>query len=91
MNRYDFQPVKKQHNNFTYTAPDEMDNCSDLHVTNLDWGSVSVWGVKSLFERIKFLFTGQISLIVHGQGMPPVSLYIGDWYETKVKEAQSEK
>lgn len=89
--KYDFIPAKKDHQNFTYTAPPGDDNCSDLHVTKLEWGSVSVWKMSSLWERIKFLFTGEISLIINGGGMPPVSLHTGDWYEAKVKEQEKQK
>lgn len=81
MKNYDLLPVKKDHCNYTYKAPSGMDNCSDLYVTKFEWGASSVWKLNSILERIKFLFTGEITLIVHGQGMSPVSLASGDWYK----------
>lgn len=90
MNKYDFQPTRKPHQNFTYKAPEGMDNCSDLHVTNIIGGSVSVWKVKSIWERIKFLFSGEISLVIQGHGMPPVSLHTGDWHEIQAREREVE-
>jgi len=74
------EPVKKDHCNFTYKAPSDMEYCTDLHVTKVDFGSVSVWRVISIIERLRFLFTGEMSLVIHGSGMPPVALHTGDWY-----------
>lgn len=79
MSQLDFEPVKKDHCNFTFKAPKGMSDCSDLSVTRLDWGSQSTWKLKSLWSRIRFLFTGEISLLISGKGMPPVSLHCGDW------------
>jgi len=81
-----FKPVRKPHNNRVFTAPVGMGNCKDLYVTKIDPDEhVSTWTV-NLWERIKFLFHGEISLSVIG-GMPPVSISTGD----SCKELTQEK
>ena len=73
----EFIPIKKPHNNFVFTAPRDMDDCGDLNVTRYEGVIISVWKVPFL-ERLKFLIKGEVSLSIWSQGMPPVSLYMGD-------------
>lgn len=80
-NKYTLIPIKKPYNNFTFTAPKGMDNCIDLHVTKTKQQIVSTWKLRSFWERLKFLFNGEITLVIWGQGMPPVSLVNRDILE----------
>lgn len=73
-----FLPINKWHNNFTYTAPPSMKNCNDLQVTKLDGRILSTWKMNSIFERIKFLFKGEIILEVSGDSFSPTAIYFHD-------------
>ena len=75
---YYLRPKRKPHNNFTFTAPKDMENCSDLHVTLASGCIVSTWEIPSLWERVKFLFKNEVSLSITGNQLPPVSLMVGD-------------
>lgn len=69
-------PVKKPHTNVTYTGPPGVD---DLPTTIDESGIVSsVWTCKSLWERFKFFFHGEVTLRIYSKSIPPVSVLIGD-------------
>ena len=38
----------------------------------------STWVISSVRERIRFLFSGKISITIMGQGMPPLAVNVGD-------------
>lgn len=76
-------PVKKTHSNFVFAAPEGMKDCSDLNVTKFKDQIVSIWKLKSFRERLSFLMKGEITLIISGTGMPPVSLMNGDAIEVE--------
>ena len=69
-----FVPVKKWHSNCTH----KLEGCHDLPTTVLKDQIISVWKCKSIWERIKFLFNGEITLSVMGKGQPPITLFSGD-------------
>jgi len=72
--KYEFWPVKKWHTTNVYQAA----GCGDLPVCKLPDQIVSVWKQKSLWERVKFLFHGEITFSVWGQQQPPIGLSCGD-------------
>lgn len=78
-----FVPVEKSHKTHTYTGTGDI---KPLHVTkHVDEGGCvtlnSVWYLYSLWERVKFLYTGQITLRVMGTHLPPMSVVAGDIFE----------
>lgn len=79
------EPVAKDHTNMNLVA----EGCSDLPATRTDVGILSVWKCASIWQRIKFLFTGEICLHIFGQGHPPVSIIIGDLVENDYQEHKS--
>jgi len=83
MQSNEFVPVEKSHKTHTFTGTGDI---KPLHVTKHidDDGHVtlnSVWYLYSLWERIKFLYTGQITLRISGPSQPPVVLVNGDIFE----------
>jgi len=84
MNNYDnnqMLPVKKWHSNMTYVA----EGCGDLPVMKLDDRIVSIWKVKSIWERFKFMFHGEVTFSVWSGQQPPISINCGDVVE-RVKQ-----
>ena len=73
---YNMKPIKTHRSNFVFTAPTEMDDCDDLHVFKSDTQIESTWVFGSVWQRLKFLFTGELTLIIHGSAMPPVALVV---------------
>lgn len=71
-------PIKKWHSNVSFHAPEGMDNCSTLEVTRIGDQLISVWKIESFWERVKFVFSGEISLTIFSRSLPPVSLVVGD-------------
>lgn len=75
-------PVEFKEMNFTFSKPSSMtdEECAPLHVWkgNDDAGYpviISCWQLcKEDLEEIAK--TGRMYLIIHGQGMPPVSLHV---------------
>jgi hypothetical protein len=68
-------PIKHPTNNFTFRAPEGMDDCIDLHVTRVDEQSgkenFSFW--KPTPEELAMLnANGCVALSVFGSGHPPV-------------------
>lgn len=86
IDKYDFLPIEKGHQNMVFKAPPGAEGIEDLKVTKFTWGNLSVWKMHSIWERVKFLFKGEISLKIMGQGLPPLSIHTGDWFETKHAE-----
>ncbi len=70
-------PIKKWHTNMTYVA----DGCGDLPVLKLKDQIISVWKQNSIWERIKFLFHGEITFSVFSNQQPPIALSSGDIIE----------
>lgn len=73
-----FVPVKTKYMDKTYVA----EGCGDLPATIVKFpeggqGVASTWKCQNLWERIKFLFRGKVTLLVWG-GQPPVCIYEGD-------------
>lgn len=76
-------PVKKWHTNSVlkgWGVEGEVNFVDDLPVTVfMSSGNVaSVWSVKSFWERVKFLFHGEITIVITGTTHPPISLSCGD-------------
>lgn len=72
------KPVRKWHSNKKFLAGDIPGVEADLPVTRLDGTNYSIWRCESLRERIKILFSGEVTLGVMGSGQPPVSVAAGD-------------
>ncbi len=64
-------PIKFKEQNFTFKAPDNMDNCVDLPVFRDDQQSISKW--KMTPEEIEHVVKhGFIWIRVFGAGHPPI-------------------
>ena len=80
----EFIPVKKMHSNSVLKGwPADkakgIEKVHDLHITRLiDNSVVSIWKCKSIIERVKFLFTGEITFMVQSKTHPPISILIHD-------------
>ena len=74
------EPYKHELTNKTFTKPYSMTDseCGSLDVVQIEEQIFSFWKCKSIWYRIKFLFTGKMALSIYGDGMPPVSLFIGE-------------
>jgi len=73
------EPIEFAESNAILRKPDSMTDkeCKDLYVFKNGKVIISCWKCSSLFERLKFLFTGTIWLWVMGvESQPPVSLQI---------------
>lgn len=75
-------PVKKPHTNQTFKGDHLTDahgqKVRNLELTMTDHSLISVWECPSLWERIKFLFHGEITLEILGHKLPPFNLTMGD-------------
>lgn len=75
-NPKEFVPVKKRHTTTLFTGKGEVRH---LPVTRLEDGTMnSVWALPSFWQRLRFLFRGEITLRVAGNGHPPVAIVAGD-------------
>jgi hypothetical protein len=74
---HELWPIETWHTN---TVLKGFDDVQDLPITS--WPEenriMSVWKVKSIWWRIKFLFSGEISFMCWGDTHPPVSIMIGE-------------
>jgi len=73
------QPGRIRNSNFTYTAPEGMDNCQDLHVQVFDDGDVRIMSSAWIPtpEEVKLIAAGQpIHLHIYGNGHPVVSMTV---------------
>ncbi len=82
-------PVKKPHNNKVYKGYDPknlvgVEKIEDLNLTDDGEAFNSVWRCNNIWERIKFLFFGELTLRVIGRAQPAVSIILGDVYEDKL-------
>jgi len=73
-------PSKEPHNNAKLLGGE---NAVDLHITkyNYEDGSeafLSVWRIKSFWQRLKFLFDGRINLAIMGKTAPPMFISVGE-------------
>lgn len=73
----EFVPVSKTHTNRKYTAS----GCGDLPVTYADNRLFSVWKMPSFWQRVRFLFNGEVTLILLGSSQPPCCIVRGDSVE----------
>ena len=71
---YAFIPVKKQHTNRVYVHP----TCEDLPLTYADGRLCSVWKLRGFFQRLRFLFTGEVTLLLLSDSQPPCCIIAGD-------------
>ena len=80
----EFRPVKKWHTNKIYTGPKGVSDLPLTQAGNEDTGTGigltlnSVWFQPSIWERVKFLFHGEVTLRIVGNIQPPVSVVCGD-------------
>lgn len=77
------EPISEWHTN---SALKGYDDIPDLPITRFDDGTMaSVWKIKSIWWRLKFLLTGKLTMTIMGQTHPPVGLHIGELI-TKTEE-----
>ena len=85
--RSEFRPVSKLHNTANFngfkTESPAVNNgeVKALPVTQNSESIDSVWKLDSVWERVKFLFKGEVTLRVLGQRLPGVVVVNGDIYE----------
>lgn len=73
-------PIKSKHANSVLRG---FGDVVDLPITRVEFADkteavVSVWSA-SIWTRIRFLFCGEVNLVVRGLTHPPVSICLGDW------------
>ena len=74
-----FKPIKKPHNNTWYSAGECWES---LSATRGDDGTInSVWVLASFWERVKFLFKGELTLTILSRNQPPVAIVAGDIFD----------
>ena len=74
-----FKPIRTKYSNVRFV----LEGAGDLpaaKITFKDGGSglASTWMCENLIERIKFLFSGKITLLIVSDGHPPTSIYQGE-------------
>lgn len=79
-------PMEKPHHNFTLKGyPSEAGrdgSVSDLSSYREDGWIDSTWHMPSLWQRLRFLWSGEITLrVLSKDSSPPVAIAIGDIYE----------
>lgn len=82
------KPINFKESNLVLTHPTGMtdEECKSLHVWSNGQTCVSVWNT-SLFNRIKFIFTNRLYLIINsGPSQPPVRLTFDNPLITEPKE-----
>lgn len=79
MNPKEFKPVRKWHTSNTYIGTNGIE---PLPVTRFDDGTLnSVWVLPSFWQRLRFLFRGELTLRILGASQPPVAVVAGDIVE----------
>ena len=79
MNAKEFKPVSKWHNTNNYVGTGEI---KPLPVTRFDDNTLnSVWVLPSVWQRLRFLFRGELTLRIYGSSQPPVAVVAGDIVE----------
>ena len=85
------QPIKTPHTNKIFKGYDPQEKglvtatkVNDLCLTDDGEGLNSVWKCNNIWERIKFLFDGKITLRILSRKQPAVSLLVGDVVEDKI-------
>lgn len=77
------EPVRKWHTNDVLKGWEKStgwEKVNDLAITRLanHQGIVSVWKVKSIWQRFKFLFHGEITFGTTSKTHPPILIYCSD-------------
>ncbi len=86
MNPTEFKPVSKWHTSNTYIGTGDI---KPLPVTRFDDGTLnSVWVLPSLWQRLRFLFRGEITLRIYGTCQPPVAVVAGDIVEDAMRRRE---
>lgn len=80
MSKY-FNPIDKNYHNITYMGNGSTVKDLNLFKDEINNCLYSSWKIKSIFQRIKFLFNGEITLCVVGDKLPPMSVINGDYLE----------
>ena len=81
MLKSEFVPVKKWHTTSKFVGKGDI---QPLPVTRFDDGTLnSIWKLPSLWERVKFLFRGELTLRIYGSGHSPVAIVAGDIFGRK--------
>ena len=76
MKSKEFKPVAKWHNTIKYVGTGDI---KPLPVTRFDDGTLnSVWALPSFWQRLRFLFSGEVTLRIMGYSQPPVVIVAGD-------------
>lgn len=79
MNTQEFIPVRKPHNNSNFIGGGDI---KPLPATRYEDGTInSVWMLPSFWQRLRFLFHGEITLRIYGCSQPPVAVVAGDIFE----------
>lgn len=79
MNANEFKPVLKWHSRNTFVGCGAI---KPLPATRLDDGTInSVWMLPSFWQRLRFLFRGEITLRIYSSSQPPVAVVAGDIFE----------
>lgn len=89
----DARPIKFPQANFTYTTPPEMtkEECGDLPCFRSENRTISCWEF-SWRDRLRFLWTGKMWLLLISSGHPPVCLTPDDLFpKPQTKQGNSLK
>ena len=84
----ELQPICKKHNNrdaFGYETDSTAvkgGKIKDLRLTDDGQALASFWKCPSVWERVKFLFHGEITVRLLVRKQPPIAVVMGDVYKS---------
>jgi hypothetical protein len=80
--KQEFVPVWKWHTTTKYNGTGDV---KPLPVTRsmIDHTLNSVWVLPSFWQRLCFLFSGELTLRIYGTSQPPVAIVAGDIFGRK--------
>lgn len=76
--------IRKSHNNTILQGDGKQ--IGNLSVTKSQDAIYSCWKCESIWQRIIFLFKGEITLSVLSSSQPPVCLIVGDYVDKQEKK-----
>jgi hypothetical protein len=75
------QPFQEQRSNLTMKGWGDVRDLKVLRHFDESSGAMifsSVWETTSIYEKIKFLIEGKVTINIYGNAHPPISIGVGD-------------
>lgn len=85
MKNTQLRAIKQKHTNATLRGSN-FEGVADLPITRTEFfdgqpAVLSVWSVP-FWSRFNFLFDGRVNFVCYGYTHPPVSITVGEYFET---------